>query len=316
MVDRFFAPGIRGFPAAMLDKVLRLKGLTALAQDASGAYAHTMDDHSHTLPTGDGASLPDPLADPAFAARHMADAVVAAGAVAVAMFRVGVKSWSKAGDSPVTEADIAVDTMLRDRLTLLAPSYGWLSEETADDPSRLTRERLWIVDPIDGTRAYMHGGSDWTVSVALVEHGRPIAAALYAPVTDELFVAITGGGTTRNAQPVTVSDAGALAGIRIDGPVPFVDRLMGETPFTRLPRIRSLALRIARVATGEVDAALASPNGHDWDLAAADLLVHEAGGRLTTLDGLPLVYNAPVPRHGALVSAGAALHALLVAAAH
>jgi myo-inositol-1(or 4)-monophosphatase len=316
MVDRFFAPGIRGFPAAMLDKVLRLKGLTALAQDGAGAYAHTMDDHSHTSPTGDGAALPDPLADPAFAARHMADAVVAAGAVAVAMFRAGVKSWSKAGDSPVTEADIAVDTMLRDRLTLLAPSYGWLSEETADDPSRLARERLWIVDPIDGTRAYMHGGSDWTVSVALVEHGRPIAAALYAPVTDELFVAITGGGTTRNAQPVTVSDAGALAGIRIDGPVPFVDRLMGETPFTRLPRIRSLALRIARVATGEVDAALASPNGHDWDLAAADLLVHEAGGRLTTLDGLPLVYNAPVPRHGALVSAGAALHALLVAAAH
>lgn len=316
MVDRFFAPGIAGLPAAMLDKVLRLKGLKSLARRAYAAYAHGMDDPSPSSPAESAASLPDPLADPAIAARHIADAVVAAGAVAVAMFRAGVKSWSKPGDSPVTEADIAVDTMLRERLTLLAPSYGWLSEETADDPSRLARERLWIVDPIDGTRAYMHGGADWTVSVALVEHGRPIAAALYAPVTDELFVAVTGGGTTRNALPITASPAAVLPGIRIDGPVHFVDQLMGEVPFTRLPRIRSLALRLARVASGEVDAALAAPNGHDWDLAAADLLVHEAGGRLTTLDGLPLVYNAPVPRHGALVSAGAALHKLIVAAAH
>lgn len=274
-----------------------------------------MDDRSPASPAKGTAPLADPLADPAIAARHMADAVVAAGAVAVAMFRAGVKSWSKAGDSPVTEADIAVDTMLRERLTLLAPGYGWLSEETADNPSRLGRERLWIVDPIDGTRAYMHGGEDWTVSVALVERTRPIAAALYAPVTDELFVAVAGGGTTRNAQPVTVSSTTALEGVRIDGPAPFVDRVMRDTTFTRLPRVRSLALRIARVATGEIDAALASPNGHDWDLAAADLLVHEAGGRLTTLDGLPLVYNAPVPRHGALVSAGAGLHALIVAAA-
>lgn len=270
-----------------------------------------MDDLANESPAGPS----DPLAEPAVAARHIADAVVAAGAVAVAMFRAGVKSWSKPGDSPVTEADIAVDTMLRERLTLLAPSYGWLSEETADDPARLERERLWIVDPIDGTRAYMHGGADWTVSVALVERGRPIAAALFAPVTDELFVAIAGRGTTRNARPVTVSDAAIMAGIRIDGPMPFVDRVMHGIPFTRLPRIRSLALRLARVATGEIDAALASPNSHDWDLAAADLLVHEAGGRLTTLDGRPLVYNAPVPRHGALVSAGARLHKLIVEAA-
>lgn len=315
MVDRFFAPGTGRIPAAMLDKVLRLKGPKSLARQARAAYAHGMDDPFPTLPAGGTAPLADPLADPAIAARHIADAVVAAGAVAVAMFRAGVKSWSKPGDSPVTEADIAVDTMLRERLTLLAPSYGWLSEETADNPARLGRQRLWIVDPIDGTRAYMHGGADWTVSVALVEHGRPIAAALFAPVTDELFVAVIGGGTTRNALPITASPASGLDGIRIDGPVPFVDRVMGDTPFVRLPRIRSLALRLARVASGEVDAALASPNGHDWDLAAADLLVHEAGGRLTTLDGLPLVYNAPVPRHGALVSAGAALHKLIVAAA-
>ena len=97
--------------------------------------------------------LQDPLSDPAIAARHLADAVVAAGAVAVAMFRAGVKSWSKENDSPVTEADMAVDAMLRARLSALAPEYGWLSEETVDEPSRLQRRRVWIVDPIDGTRA-------------------------------------------------------------------------------------------------------------------------------------------------------------------
>lgn len=260
--------------------------------------------------------LVDPLADPAIAARHLADAVVAAGAVAVAMFRAGVKSWSKHNDSPVTEADLAVDLMLRERLSLIGPDYGWLSEETVDEPSRLSRRRVWIVDPIDGTRAYMSGGHDWCVEAALVEDGRPIAGALFAPVTDELFIAVRGGGATRNGQPIRVSQAPAVAGALADGPAVWLDTIDSQHgPLRRVTRIRSLALRIARVATGELDAAFASPNGHDWDLAAADLLVHEAGGRLTTLDGLPLAYNAPVPRHGALVSAGTRLYPSIMDAA-
>lgn len=260
--------------------------------------------------------LIDPLADPAIAARHLADAVVAAGAVAVAMFRAGVKSWSKHNDSPVTEADLAVDLMLRERLSLIGPDYGWLSEETVDEPSRLSRRRVWIVDPIDGTRAYMSGGHDWCVEAALVEDGRPIAGALFAPVTDELFIAVRGGGATRNGQPIQASQAPAVAGALTDGPAVWLDNIDRQHgPLRRVTRIRSLALRIARVATGELDAAFASPNGHDWDLAAADLLVHEAGGRLTTLDGLPLAYNAPVPRHGALVSAGTRLYPSIMDAA-
>lgn len=257
----------------------------------------------------------DPLADPAIAARHLADAVVAAGAVAVAMFRDGVKSWSKHNDSPVTEADLAVDVMLRERLSLLGPDYGWLSEETVDEPTRLSRRRVWIVDPIDGTRAYMAGREDWCVEAALVEDGRPVAGALFAPVTDELFVAVLGGGATRNGRPIRVSETGAMEGALVDGPAPWLNHMDRNGELRRVERIRSLALRVARVATGELDAALASPNGNDWDLAAADLLVHEAGGRLTTLDGRPLAYNAPVPRHGALVSAGNRLHPALMAAA-
>ncbi|HSI41835.1 MAG TPA: 3'(2'),5'-bisphosphate nucleotidase CysQ [Xanthobacteraceae bacterium] len=249
------------------------------------------------------------------AAGHLAEAAVAAGALALDMFRGGVKSWSKHNDSPVTEADIAADRLLHARLTALAPHYGWLSEESVDAPARLERRRLWIVDPIDGTRAFMAGGPDWAVAVALVEDGRPIACALYAPVTEELFVATRGGGATRNGQALRSSGRAQLEGARAAGPGPWLDHLAQAAGVERAPRIRSLALRLARVATGEIDAALASPNGYDWDLAAADLLVHEAQGRLTTLDGRPLAYNAAVPRHGALVCAGAALHPLLMDAA-
>lgn len=260
-------------------------------------------------------TLKDPLHDPAVAARHLADAVVAAGAVAVAMFRAGVKSWSKENDSPVTEADMAVDAMLRTHLGTLGPDYGWLSEETADEPLRLERRRVWIVDPIDGTRAYMAGGADWCVEAALVEDGRPIAGALFAPVTNELFVAVRGFGATCNGQPIHASLHESIEGARVNGPAMWLDHIEARAPLRRTVRIRSLALRMARIATGELDAAFAAPNAHDWDLAAADLLVHEAGGRLTTLDGLPLAYNAPVPRHGALVSAGPLLHPSMLDAA-
>lgn len=257
----------------------------------------------------------DPLADPAVASAHLARAVVEAGHVARDMAARGVASWSKENDSPVTEADMAVDALLHERLVGLAPTYGWLSEETADHPERLERRRVWIVDPIDGTRAFMAGRADWGVAAALVEDGRPVAGALYAPITDELFLAVAGRGASLNGAPIGASAVETLAGARADGPAPWLDLIDPAGLLRRVPRIRSLALRIARVASGEIDAAFAAPNAHDWDLAAADLLVHEAGGRLTTLDGLPLIYNAPEPRHGALISAGVRLHPSLADAA-
>ncbi len=261
-------------------------------------------------------SRPDALAAPAAAAHHLAEAVAAAGAIALAMFKAGdVASWTKGNDSPVTAADIAVDRFLLERLTALGPSYGWLSEETTDSADRLTRRRVWVVDPIDGTRAFMAGGFDWAVSAALVEDGRPVAAALFAPATDELFVASTGAGATRNGRPLTAGRKAGLDGAMVSGPAPILDRLAAHGAISRMPRVRSLALRIARVATAELDVALAGGNAHDWDLAAADLLVQEAHGILSGLDGRVLTYNAAVPRHGALVSAGHALHGPVLAAA-
>jgi myo-inositol-1(or 4)-monophosphatase len=232
-----------------------------------------------------------------------------AGALAARTFRTAVKSWSKDGGSPVTEADIAVDRFLREKLTALAPDCGWLSEESIDDRARLEAARLWVVDPIDGTRGYLQGRQDWSVSVALVAGGRPALAAIYAPVTDTFYLAAAGCGATINGVATAVSAGADFSDVRAAGPKPILDRLATVAPtIAREPKVFSLALRLARIADSTLDIAFASDNSHDWDLAAADLLVHEAGGALTTFAGHELIYNRADPMHGALVAAGRARH--------
>jgi myo-inositol-1(or 4)-monophosphatase len=242
----------------------------------------------------------------------LADAVREAGALALQTFRGALKSWTKGKSSPVTEADLAVDALLRERL-MGSGDFGWLSEETEDDPTRLQKAHVWVVDPIDGTRAYLAGLPDWVISAALVSDGRPVAGALYAPVTDELFLSIAGGGATLNRVPIRASADAQLAGAKFSGAKRRLDVLAAIEPrIETVPRVPSLALRLARVATGALDGAFTAPDSHDWDLAAVDLLVHEAGGVLTTLTGKTLLYNRPDPVHGALVAAGRARHAMLL----
>src|SRR5215470_17596640 len=191
-------------------------------------------------------------------ANALARVVCEAGALARAASGNSIKTWVKEHNSPVSEVDIAVNQLLKERLAALVPEAGWLSEESEDDPVRLAAPRLWIVDPIDGTRSFIAGRPDWTISVALVEGSRPVVAALYAPASEELFLAVAGAGATRNGMPITASRGGTLEGARIAGPRGFLDRLAAVTPaFTVLPRIHSLALRLARVADGTLDAAIA-----------------------------------------------------------
>jgi myo-inositol-1(or 4)-monophosphatase len=242
----------------------------------------------------------------------LADAVREAGALALLTFRGEIKSWIKGKSSPVTEADVAVDGLLRERLQG-AGAFGWLSEETEDDPARLQKRHVWVVDPIDGTRAYLAGSPEWVISAALVSDGRPVVGALYAPVTDELFLAIAGAGVTLNGMPIEASAGDHLAGARLSGAKRRLDILAAIEPgIETVARVPAIALRLARVAAGALDATFTAPNSHDWDLAAADLLVHEAGGALTTLTGDDLVYNRPSPVHGALVAAGRARHKMLL----
>jgi len=243
---------------------------------------------------------------------QLAAAVREAGALALTTFRGQLKSWTKGKSSPVSEADLAVDALLRERL-LAIHDAGWLSEETEDDPARLGHSEIWAVDPIDGTRGYIAGSSDWGISAALVGNGRPVIAALYAPVTDELFLAVAGDGATLNSERIHASGGNDIAGRTFSGPKRRLDVLAAAEPrIVAVPRISSLALRLARVAAGTLDGSFAGPNSHDWDLAAADLLVHEAGGALTNIAGDVLIYNQPDPVHQALIAAGRARHAALL----
>ncbi len=257
-------------------------------------------------------SDPTPNRETGHIAAGLEAAVREAGALALGSYRKPIKTWFKEHDSPVSEIDIAVNTLLKERLTALAPDAAWLSEETEDDPMRLAARQVWIVDPIDGTRSYIAGRPDWTVSVALIEDGRPVLAALDAPASAEFFFAGAAAGATRNGVPITVDPGATVAGARIAGPKALLERLAAVAPaFEIAPRVHSLALRLARVAHGRVDVAFAGQSSHDWDLAAADLLVHEAGGALTTIGGATPVYNGAIPVHGLLVATGRSRHQAL-----
>ncbi|TAK48359.1 MAG: 3'(2'),5'-bisphosphate nucleotidase CysQ [Xanthobacteraceae bacterium] len=256
-----------------------------------------------------GADLPASDADGAL----LGEAVRAAGKLALSLFRTELRQWTKGVSSPVSEADLAVDELLRTMLRTPRPGYGWLSEESPDHPERLRLARVWVVDPIDGTRAFLAGRDDWSVSVALVQDGRPLVAAVYAPATGEFFSATKGTGARLNDAPIRATQGDELRQARVAGPQKMLEWLNdSELAMVAAPRIGSLALRLARVAEGRLDVALVGGNSHDWDLAAADLLVHEAGGRMTTLAGEGLVYNRPEIVHQRLVAAGGDRHARLV----
>ena len=242
-------------------------------------------------------------------------AALEAGTLAMRFFRQNPTSWAKAGGSPVTEADLAVDTLLRESLLAERADYGWLSEETADTPARRDRQSLFVVDPIDGTRGFMEGDDRWCVSLAVVRAGRPVAAVLYAAARAELFCAMDGGGAWLGDRRLGVSRAPRLAGSRISGPRSWVKKpAMLRTRSEFQGHVPSLAYRFACVASGRFDGAFASPRSYDWDLAACDLLVHEAGGRLTGPDGMAPIYNRELPRHDVLAAANPDLQPALLAA--
>ena len=178
-------------------------------------------------------------------------AVRDAGALALSMFGTSVKTWTKGHGSPVTAADMAVNDLLQARLAAAAPGIAWLSEESTDDRARCAARRVWVVDPIDGTRAFIAGRTDWAVSAALVEDGRPVLAALFAPAEPAFYAAAAGKGATLDGTSITATDGLQLEGTRIAGPKSYLERLSAlGLSFEPVPRIHSIALRFARVARG------------------------------------------------------------------
>jgi myo-inositol-1(or 4)-monophosphatase len=251
---------------------------------------------------------------------HLADldliraAALEAGRLALEARAEGLKVWSKPGGSPVTDADLAVDTLLRLRLKAARPNYGWLSEETADDQARLDVRRLFVVDPIDGTVAYIKHRPWFTVCVAVVEDGRPTAAVVHAPELGETYEATLGGGARLNGAPIAASDRTELEGAAMVGdPNMFADpRWPRPWPPMRVERRNSIAYRMALVASGAFDAALALTPKNDWDLAAADLIASEAGAFVADHHGRPFVYNRPRPEQRSLLCAAPGLGELIL----
>ncbi len=237
-------------------------------------------------------------------------AVKRAGEIARALVKTEFKTWNKAKGSPVTDVDLAIDASLKKDLLVTRPTYGWLSEETEDDPDRLAKANVWVVDPIDGTKALVSGHPHFTICAALTRDGRPVSAVVYNPSTDDLYEARIDKGAKWNGRSIMVSDRTDLDGCRMLG-----DRQLFQHPAWRRPwpemhieSRSSIALRMVMVATGEWDGCLTLSGKSDWDLAAADLIVSEAGGLVTDHQGKPFLYNRSATRHPSLIVGGAALH--------
>ncbi len=242
-------------------------------------------------------------------------ALRAGGEVALRHFGHDPKRWMKADGTPVSEADLTVDRLLHEALGGIDASAGWLSEETADEAGRQTGPRCWIVDPIDGTSSFLAGGDNWSIVAALTDRGRPVLAGIYRPVTDEYFGAVHGHGAYLNADRLSVSPRRRLEGARVITHQKALDPKRWPTPWPPVETgmVTSLALRLCLVAEARFDAAFALAPKSDWDLAAGDLIVHEAGGRMSDRAGRTLIYNRDATRQPGFVAAGPALHGEIIA---
>lgn len=259
-----------------------------------------------SLPAAAG---PDAAADLAL----LSEAAETAAGIALSHWRRDPKVWDKGGEAgPVTEADLEVDVCLRERLRAARPSYGWMSEETPDDPAARAGETLFIVDPIDGTRAFARGEAVWAHALAVVHAGRPVAAVVHLPAKDVRYAAAAGCGATRDGRAIAADRAApgldsadvlvgrqALAEPLWRGPVPSVSRHFRP----------SLAYRIALVAEGRFHGMLTLKDAWEWDVAAGALIAEEAGATVTDRSGRPLRFNAPGRKTPGILAAPPALHA-------
>ena len=212
--------------------------------------------------------------------------------------------WEKVPGSPVCEADLAVDAFLKRELGALLPAAGWLSEETADEPARLGASLLWLVDPIDGTRDYIHGRRGWAVSVALISERRPLMGFLAAPARGEFWSGVSGQGSWLNGERLTASQRQEFAGARVPADsLPKEDR-----DLVMVAKPNSIALRAAMVASGEADLLATLRWGYEWDIGAAALIAREAGAAVTDAFGQPLNYNKRDPRAFGLLISAPAIH--------
>ncbi|WP_299414218.1 3'(2'),5'-bisphosphate nucleotidase CysQ [uncultured Sulfitobacter sp.] len=246
------------------------------------------------------------------------DAVRMAGRVATSYVGASAKRWDKPGGAgPVTEADLAVNDLLQSVLLLARPDYGWLSEETEDGTIRLGHDRVFIVDPIDGTRSFTEGANTWAHAIAVAEHGKITAAVVYLPLRNLLYTAALGSGAFLNGFPIGASQIDSFAQATILAAKPAMASTVwrsGACPPFKPAYRPSLAYRLGLVAQARFDAMLTLRPSWEWDIAAGALIVAEAGGTITDQRGQALRFNNPDPRLDGVVAGGAAIHTAVMGA--
>ncbi|HEX8643135.1 MAG TPA: 3'(2'),5'-bisphosphate nucleotidase CysQ [Allosphingosinicella sp.] len=231
-----------------------------------------------------------------------------AGRIAAGRCDTAFNSWEKKPGEVVCDIDIEVDAFLRERLRALDPDAGWLSEETVDDSDRYERRRIWVVDPIDGTRDFLRRRPGWSVSIALVEDRVPVVGVLASPQRGELWTAERGTGSFRNGKRIRASDRTELAGAR----VPADTLPPADIDLVAVAKPNSIALRIALVAAGEADLVATLRWGFEWDIAAAALIAEEAGATVSGALGQPLAFNTASGEAFGVLVAAPGIHAAAV----
>lgn len=238
-----------------------------------------------------------------------------AGAAIMQYYKSSFDVTDKKPDNPVTDADYAADSLLKEKLLARLPEAGWLSEETVDNPDRLNNKLVWVVDPLDGTKEFIMGIPEFAISVGLVEDGQPILGIVYNPPVDEMFYAVRGGGVFFNGNPVRVTDRAKLAGSVIDASRS--ERKRGEfEPFEEMFDIRTMggtAYKLARVAAGLCDVAWSRGPKNEWDICGGVLLVNEAGGRCVNLDDEEFSFNRPKTLVNGFIADNGTLHEAVIA---
>lgn len=245
------------------------------------------------------------------------DTAHAAGDVSRRFTGKEAKRWDKPGGAgPVTEADIAVNALMEDRLRSARPDYGWLSEETDDTTARLSADKVFIVDPIDGTRSFVEGSNTWAHAMAVAQGGIITAAVIYLPMRDKLYEAALGQGARLNGAPVTASGIADICDACVLAARPAMEPRHWEGPIPDFRRDYrpSLAYRLGLVAEARFDAMLTLRRSWEWDIAAGALIVSEAGGRISDRKGGDLRFNNADPRLDGVVAAGQTLHGALIGA--